>query len=466
MRVKRVLAIAVIAASYGIGFGQAQTLADKQVPAEFPPASYTGRQYVDSNGCVFIRAGIDGNVSWVPRVSRSRKVLCGFQPTLAPARTAKAAPPTAKTVRKKPVAQAQSTPKPTAPKTVRDTGVQTAPARKVRVVKPAPTVAAPPKTVKTPARTVRVVPAETTRASACQGGSAVSNRYMGSGDVRCGPQAAPHVTYVQGGGGSGVNTRPVRVIRQSAATSATPVYTAPHYTSPRSYATVPRSAPMAQQPVRVVPRHVYEEQQKARGTYIPQGYKKVWDDDRLNPYRAHQTLEGKAQMEVAWSSTVPRYLINKTTGRDITYKYPGLRYPYTSFEEQRAAGVTISTRGQVVSDPVRVVRSERRVKAQPVKHKADPAQAVVSTRSAAAATVPQAASHRYVHIGAFADPVHARHAAERIATRGLPARLSKVTRDGATYTVIRTGPFRTQSDLQTALNRVRSAGFSGAVPRN
>lgn len=53
------------------------------IPAEFPPSSFEGNQFVDSQGCAFIRAGISGVVTWVPRVDRQRNQLCHFQPTFA-----------------------------------------------------------------------------------------------------------------------------------------------------------------------------------------------------------------------------------------------------------------------------------------------------------------------------------------------------------------------------------------------
>ncbi|MCP1168225.1 SPOR domain-containing protein, partial [Limimaricola sp. ASW11-118] len=51
------------------------------IPAEFPPESYSANQYVDSEGCAFIRAGIGGMTNWIPRMSRAREPLCGFQPS-------------------------------------------------------------------------------------------------------------------------------------------------------------------------------------------------------------------------------------------------------------------------------------------------------------------------------------------------------------------------------------------------
>jgi hypothetical protein len=63
-----------------LGLGSGAVLAEL-APAETPPSSFRGQQYVDSKGCVFIRAGADGDVLWIPRVNRSGRQLCNEPPS-------------------------------------------------------------------------------------------------------------------------------------------------------------------------------------------------------------------------------------------------------------------------------------------------------------------------------------------------------------------------------------------------
>lgn len=148
----------------------AQSLPGLRGPAELPPESFTDVQYVDSRGCVFIRAGYGGQETWVPRVTRDRQPLCGYQPSLSGnGQTATAAATPA------PAAEPQEAPEQTA-------AVPTPPARPA--TSPAPAARPAPATaVAAPAQQ-----APQHRVASCQGLPSGASQYMQGSGVRCGPQ--------------------------------------------------------------------------------------------------------------------------------------------------------------------------------------------------------------------------------------------------------------------------------------
>ncbi|MFY0618318.1 SPOR domain-containing protein [Shimia sp.] len=453
MKLSRFLAVGVIAASFGLGAAHAQSIGGKQTPAEFPPASFNGKQFVDSRGCVYIRAGVDGATTWVPRVTRDRKVICGFKPTFDASTTTTAAAPKLD----KNVVQIQ----PAAPETNSVSGAAAAtvaPAAKTKATAPktttakkvvkqpkgaplytTPTAARPSTTAKTTAapkviapaaapvatpKTKAVAPAVTTTTapavrrtttqtprnsgivSPCRQGITT---YKGS-KVRCGPQAQSPVTP---GTGRPTAQPPQMRFDRNSSLRRPPV------------GTVVRVGEVAPD-VRVVPRHVYEANLASQGTFqVPEGYRRAFDDGRLDENRAVMTLAGEAQTRLIWTDTVPRRLIERTLEtEDVVARNTTV----TSVAES-APKTNVSTKSEPVVKSLRL------------------------------------AGTPYVQVGTYTDAAKAQAVAKDIRRLGLPVRIGKFSRDGQTQRLVLAGPFSEEDVAKVALSKAQGAGFSGAFLR-
>lgn len=397
------LPAALLAAAVSVSVAQAQG----RPPAELPPPGFVGQQFVDSRGCVFVRAGHGGMVNWVARIDRARKPLCGQTPSVAKMAAAK---------RELTLPVAEVAPEIVrAPAVGRVPTAAYAPPAGVRYGAPTPLrPTAPSQPVRnaqiyddgylhgwyrtidpayrndlnpdgTPARrgittpTIGGHPPLLRREQGCPADAPIGRIYPladGRNIMLCSNK--PH------------NLRGISDAQLNRYSEARPTGNAP----------VVIGVPAPSGAVRMVRGDSYV---PVESVNPPPGYKAAWRDDRLNPNRGG-TVAGHQQMMQVWNDKVPQAMVAPVV--------------------RRAA----------------------------VSAKNGPAPMAV-------------AGARFVQVGSFGVPENASRAVARLQSMGLPVQVSRSQIRGKAVQVVRAGPFGSDGQAQAALNAARASGFGDAVLR-
>jgi cell division septation protein DedD len=399
----KVLTVAVFAAVVAPIGAYSQSIAQIGGPAELPPSSYKGLQYVDSRGCVFMRVESSGTARWYPRVNAGRRPVCNQvkpgsidvaseAPMAAPAPAPMMAP--APVVRTTPAPLFARTPMPT----IASRMMPEAQAR------PAPVMAPPMVVAERPAPYVEHAPANSYERVAASG--------PGPGKIGCYTNApVAEVVRLRNGGTAVMCTR-------GDGTSGgwrPPIYPAGS-----------RPGVALRDPVQVTRGTVNAGGVEGYGTRTtrsyaqavapviapPPGYKLAWKDDRLNPLRGVGTAQGQADQDQIWTRKVPARLV-----ADVARK------------KAARSTVTIST----MNAPVKAARA--------------------------------GGGRAFVQVGTFGVASNASGAAARLRAAGLPVATSKLVKGGKVLQIVLAGPFGSAGEAQAALSSARRAGFGDAFLR-
>lgn len=391
-------------------------------PAELPPPGFTGQQYTDSRGCVFLKAGLGGQTNWVARVGSNRKQLCGYPPSFAP--VTEVARETAPAAAPAPTAAAP------------------APAPKTAAAKPAAAPAATPATP--PARTVTAAPTKPAAPVVQATRGCPANAPFGQRAQRADGSVALFCSASQDRLAAAV-----AAARAPARTAAPAPQAARSATAPAQAPVVPPVTPGISTDVRIVcPASAPNPQRVTLGDgtsailcagpdgdvrtaaaglrrngltfapVVPAGYRFAWEDDRLNPRRGQGTAQGQLAQDQVWTRDVPARLVTAQPAQTTT------------------VAASNAQRNQVTV-------SSSNTRAEPG----------------------QATARIFVQVGSFGVPANAQAAQGRLAALGLPAASSRATIKGKPVQVVLAGPFGSPEQARAAMNDVRRAGYSDAFIR-